>query len=70
MMGCLDFATSQFWISWQLVIYRQQRFPGIIEDQSIGQSHLSPHCVATEDHPWTKNWELAKRLVELSRVDD
>jgi hypothetical protein len=69
MMAWFEFGTGQPWIPWQLVIYGQQGFPGIIEYQTIGHSHLSPHCVAAEDHPWAKNRKLAERLVKLSRVD-
>jgi hypothetical protein len=69
MVGWFDLGTRQSWIPWQLVVNGQQGFSGIIEYQIIGHSHLSPHCVAAEDHPWAKNRELAKRLVKLPRID-
>jgi hypothetical protein len=56
-------------ISWQPVIYGQQGFPGMIEDQAIGRCHFSAHRVSAEDHPWAKSRELAESLVKLARVD-
>jgi hypothetical protein len=70
MTAWFDFGTCQSWIPRQFVTYGQQAFSGIIEYQTISHSHLSPHCVAAEDHPSAKNRELAERPVKLSRVDD
>jgi hypothetical protein len=61
--------TGRSLISWQPVVYGQQGFLGIIEDQTIGRRHLPAHRIAAEDHPWVKPRGFAERLVKLSGVD-
>jgi hypothetical protein len=56
-------------VSQQGIVDRQQACLAVIEDQAIRPRHFGAHRVATENHPWIENRELASGPVKLATLD-